>query len=492
MLALALAAAPALAGEFMDVWVTTAFEDTNLLAGPSGRSPAPNFVTRGNQTFFEQYETRFTDDVNQSFLVLYRKDEGFHPNWFTEAAMVARFNPAVDPNDSNPTLRVADDGSYVRVGYKFGGDEDHTLSMTGFAVDANRFRLGYSFDLTWGGRNIYAFDPNAAPGVRLQYDKDSFYVFAGAKTAVGDYKDPLTGEPQEQAYYGGLFGIGSELGDHVRLEAGAGTFQQGQMTTALDTSSPVYLQPIDAMGGCAQVAFRTTKEIDYITTQELRLYRNTPDFVRDSYLSHRELDGFGVLVQAEINVLAHDLIDFENVDSTRVERAVAGDIQTLFAFGTSEIAADLVYKDLPYIVFNVPGLTSGYTVPTTVETTPQIYGRFRGAHYFPKPRLTPSLGAGYMIAATYGTPEDGYIVVQDERNKYDVPDGQKPSALLSGVAGLQWDISKSTVAVGEVLYTLNNNLSDFAATEGDQGVNVLAPANERNQLGLNLMIRSRF
>jgi hypothetical protein len=246
------------------------------------------------------------------------------------------------------------------------------------------------------------------------------------------------------------------------------------------------------MGGCAQVAFRTTKDIDYITTQELRLYRNTPDFVRDSYLSHRELDGFGVLVQAEINVLAHDLIDFENVDSTRVERAVAGDIQTLFAFGTSEIAADLVYKDLPYIVFNVPGLTSGYTVPTTVETTPQIYGRFRGAHYFPKPRLTPSLGAGYMIAATYGTPEDGYIVVQDERNKYDVPDGQKPSALLSGVAGLQWDISKSTVAVGEVLYTLNNNLSDFAATDGDQGVNVLAPANERNQLGLNLMVRSRF
>ena len=89
MIALALVAT-AFASDFMDVWVTTAFEDTNVLAGPSSRSPAANFVERGNQTFFEVYESRFSDDINQSMLVLYRKDEGFHPNWFTEAALVSR------------------------------------------------------------------------------------------------------------------------------------------------------------------------------------------------------------------------------------------------------------------------------------------------------------------------------------------------------------------------------------------------------------------
>ena len=51
-------------------------------------------------------------------------------------------------------------------------------------IDANRFRLGYSYDLTWGGRQIYAFDPSAAPGVRLQYQNHSFYAFAGVKTAL--------------------------------------------------------------------------------------------------------------------------------------------------------------------------------------------------------------------------------------------------------------------------------------------------------------------
>jgi hypothetical protein len=175
-----------------------------------------------------------------------------------------------------------------------------------------------------------------------------------------------------------------------------------------------------------------------------------------------------------------------------VEKAIAGDLQTVFAFGRSEIAADVVYKDLPYIVFNVPGLTSGYALPENYEVTSQVYGRLRAARYFPKSRLTPSLGLGYMQAATYGTPETGYFVQQNETDKYHVPDGQSPTALLSSVAGMTWDISKSMVAQGEVLYTLNNNLSDFQATDDLQGSYVLAPSNERNQLGFNLMLRARF
>ena len=42
--ALALASNGALAGDFMDIWVTTAIEDTNLRAGPGDFSPSPNFV----------------------------------------------------------------------------------------------------------------------------------------------------------------------------------------------------------------------------------------------------------------------------------------------------------------------------------------------------------------------------------------------------------------------------------------------------------------
>lgn len=487
-----LLASPAFAGEFMDVWVTTAFEDDNVLAGPEAYSPAPNFVSRGNSTFFENYESRFTDDISSSTLALYRKDDGFDPHIVTEAALVIRFSPYLNPDRTEPGVNLADDGSYVRIAYNFGERKDHNLSLTGYAVDANRFRLGYSYDLTWGGRTIFLTDPIAAPGARLQYQNGSFYAFAGLKTAIGDYVDPVTSETRNQAYYGGLVGAGGELGEHLRIEGGAGDFQQGQLLSAASVNSTLYGSMVQALGFCAQISLRTNPDLDYRLSNELKLVRNSPEMMRDTYISHRTLDGTGFLLQAEGNLLMHNLLDPDTADSTSVERAFAGDVQATLVTGTTEIGADFVFKDLPYIVFNVPGITSGYALPDAVATTPQIYGRAKVSHYFEKAHLTPSIGAGLMQPATYKPSNGNYYVVLSDRNINAVPDDQAPAALLSSVIGLQWDVSKSVVGVGELLYTLNNNVSDFVQTDGDTGGYVLAPANWRNQVGFNLMMRARF
>lgn len=482
----------AFAGDFVDTWVTTAFEETNVFAGPADYSPAPNFVMRGNTTFFENYDTKYTDDISTTHLVLYRKDDGFISGMFTEAAFVIRLQPYLDPSQSKPGVEVKDDGSYVRIGMKLANDEKKTLSLTGYAVDANRFRLGYSYDLTWGGTNIYAFDPYAAPGARLQYQAPGGYAFIGAKTAVGDYVDSTTGDAVNDAYYGFLAGGGVELGKHVRLEAGAGSFQQGQLTNVADTSSPIYNAPISAAGVSAQLSVRSTEDLGYVESAELKLYRNSPDFVKDSYISHREIDGFGILVQTEGNLLFHNLISPTDDDSTTVERAFSGDLQTITMIGSTEIGLDGVYKDLSYIVFDTPGLTSGYAINPALNPTPQVYFRGKVSHYFPNAHLAPSLGLGYMIPASYTTSEGRSYVVYSETDKRTVPDGYVPADVLSGVAGLQWDVSKSTVVVGEVLYTLDNNESDFTATDDGGGSYVASSWQVRNKLGFNLMARARF
>jgi hypothetical protein len=488
---LALLPSPALASDFVDTWVTTALEEDNVAAGPSDGSPAPNFVSRGNQTFFENYDSRYTDDISQTHLVLYRKDEGFSPGVFTEAAFVLRMAPYLDPSNSKPGVEVGDDGSYLRIGRELG--QDRVLSVTGYAVDANRFRLGYSYDLTWGGRDIYAFDPYAAPGLRVQYQAGESYAFLGAKTAVGDYQP--TGNDEEgsnlQAYWGTLAGGGIELGRHVRAEVGAGWFQQGQLTNVPDSASPLYNAPIVAMGGSAQVSARTNPDLEYVVSNELRLYRNAPDFVRDTYISHRQLDGSGFLVQAEANFLAHNLLDATKSDQTTVERALAGDVQGTFVTGSTELNLDVVYKDLAFIVFDIPGITSGYALSPKMDVTPELYVRGRISRYFPKAHIAPSLGVGWMKPVTYSA--GGFTYVQyDERNKAHVPDGQTPTAILSSVAGVQVDVSKSTVLVGEVLYTLDNNQSQFVQTEDLSGTYEPEDTWIRNAIGFNLMMRARF
>ncbi len=488
MTSLLLLSALAHAGDFVDTWVTTALEDTNVFAGPSAYSPAANFVQRGNSTFFENYESRFTDDISQTHLVLYKKDDGFIPGVTTEAAFVLRMQPYLDVANSRPGVTVADDGSYVRIIKNFG--EKQSLSFTGYAVDANRFRLGYSYDVTWGGRDIYAFDPYAAPGIRIQYQTGGHYAFAGVKTAVGDYTD-AEGNKNNEAYWGFLAGGGLDVGNSVRWEGGFGNFQQGQLTNVGDVESPLYNAPINAMGFSTQVSVRTNPKLDYISSNELKVYRNAPEFMKDTYITHRQIEGFGMLIQSEVNVLMHNLIDPENVDSTTQEMAIAGDIQALAVAGTTEMNLDFVYKDLPYIVFNIPGITSGYALDPDLNATPQLYVRGRVSHWFPKAHLTPSLGAGWELPSTYTAGETSFVQY-DERNKAHVPDGQLPTAILSTVAGLQWDVSPSTVLVGEVLYTLDNNLSDFQANEDGTNEFVLEAENVRNALGFNLMMRARF
>ncbi len=482
---------PAFSGEFIDIWVTTAFEDTNIFAGPDLYSPSANFVQRGNNTFFENYERRVTDDISRGNLVLYNFSEGFHKHWATESAFVLRYTPFLNPDMTQPGTNIRDDGSYVRIIRNLPG-EDHSLSLTGYAVDSGRFRLGYSYDLTWGSRGIFSFDPGAVPGIRLQWQNKNAYLFYGAKTAVGDYITPDTREPRNEAYYGHLFGAGITINDNLKIEGGAGLFQQDQIKNVQSTDNELYGSMINALGYTGQISFKTRKDMQFSSSEDLRLYQNRPESLRDSYIFHPSLEGFGAILQAEVNVLQHNLLSPTDPLSTVIESGIAGDIQATIVNNSTLINIDLVYKDLAYILFNVPGLTSGVAMNPAMVSTPQIYGRASFSHHIPSLHFTPYIGSGLMLPATYET-EGGTFVQYTAYDKEQVAEGFDPSPILSVVGGMEIDMSKSTVVVGELLYTVDNNLSDFVQSEdGLGGTRVLAPENERQALGFNVMMRSRF
>ncbi len=497
LLLLATTVSPVQAGEYMDTWVSLGFEDENVLAGPEHNSPSANFVMRGNRTFFEDYESRYSDDITQSHLVLYRRDEGFWKDWYTEAALVMQWTPYVEADHSDPGVDLRDDGSYVRLVRKLGGSEADTFSITGYAVDASRFRLGYSYDLSWGGREIFLDDPGASPGLRLQYQKGGSYLFAGAKTAIQGQEQEATENndagSRNQAFYGLLAGGGVELAEKFKVEAGVGSFEQGQLLATDDSSSALYGEPVSAMGVAGQVAWRSTSELAFIQSSELKLYRNGPDFQKDSYIDHDQLDGFGMLVQAEWNWLTHNLFDSDKAGATTLENAMAGDIQSKFVFGSTTVGMDFVYKDLSYIVFNIPGITSGWSTPEVMETTPQLYGRVNVSHYFEQARFTPYGGVGLMQPASYVNAQGATVVQVNERDINVVPDGQSVLNILGALAGVEVDASDSVVLVGEVLYTSDNNKSD-AVIDPETGDLSRAPVewNEANQLGFNLIMRARF
>lgn len=495
---LSLLSLPARAGDFIDTWVTLAYEDTNVRAGSVDESPGPNFVERGNQIFFENYESRYTDDITQSHLVLYKKTDAFWKDWYTEAAFVLQFSPYLNVDESDEGVDLEDDGSYVRLVKKIEGADDNTFSVTGYAIDASRFRLGYSYDLTWGGKEIFIRNPQAAPGLRFQWDRKGSYLYAGAKTAIQNMsiEDQSGGEAYtaavNQVYYGLMAGGGLQLAEKLRIEAGIGQFRQGQMDN-LNTDEDNYGKDINAIGFSGQVAWRSTTELEFIRSADLSVYRNSPDFIKESYIAHTQVDGTGLLVQAEANYLLHDLADPQTYGIV-IEPAMSADLQLLLAHGTTEVGFDVVYKDLSYILFNVPGITSCFAIGD-IENTPQLYGRFKAGHYFPKARITPSVGVGLMQPATYTT-DAGVMVVQSDTEQERVPDGQEAKNILGAVAGLQVDASQAVVLQGELLYARNPNLSEYVCEQGTDvncvGTRIPAEDALQNALGFNIMMRARF
>ncbi len=195
-----MSAAPATSwsSDFIDTRITFIFSDDNVLAGPGEtliNSPDADFGPReGNFFPFENLDTRYTGQETMTHLVLYGMYPGFSDYLLTEAALVLRAEFYGRGN-----IRFGDDGTYLKLTWSFnqpisreGPDgetivevPDRNMELTLFPFTSERFRLGYLYDLTWGGGDQYvAIGDRPVPALRLQYNDRWGYAYGGMKTTV--------------------------------------------------------------------------------------------------------------------------------------------------------------------------------------------------------------------------------------------------------------------------------------------------------------------
>ena len=72
---------------------------------------------------------------------------------------------------------------------------------------------------------------------------------------------------------------------------------------------PLYGEIINAIGYCGQLSWRSRNDMRFMSSEDLRLMKNDAESQRDTYIQHRNIEGFGIMVQAEANVLQHNLLD---------------------------------------------------------------------------------------------------------------------------------------------------------------------------------------
>jgi len=479
--------------DYIKTTLTFYIGDDNLLADHEDGSPTLGMANEYPELFFEGLNAEKQKVVSESHLVLYGKMPGFLPFVDTEAAFVAEFELSRDPDDNALVGRFRDDGSWIATTFWFNRNKQgNNIRLTAWPYSADRFRLGYTYDLTWGGNTIWARNRGPVPGIKVHLDLQRFYAFVGAKALVRLRAD----NNETENYWGVLGGLGPNLvveGGKGRLsyDLGGGYFARGTFQ-----QDPFRSQALHAFGLSHRVQFTWNTKMGI--SPDLKPLVNDPERRQHASLVPDYQGAMGFGVGLELTTLWQSLIDADNADTTALDDAITGAFSAQARFlKNMRVGIDIVYRDVSFLVFNVPGLTPYLSFAEGTTQTPQVYGALWWDWYLEKVHLTPGFVFGLMQPASFFALEDAegnhQLEVIREANDYEImPTGTEPFTILSFKGSLKWHLSKMLVMVGELSYTQDYNTTKVT-TDPETGVGTRVLDEKRaRQLGLNLIIQAKF
>ena len=491
--------------DFMDVWITFTFSDDNLRHNDSF---TPSIDINNGRHDFEN-----NTDVADTHLVLYKNMDGFLPGVFTEAGLVLRF-----AYKGGGEYKLKDDGSFVGLRYAFDEAKKNYIEVTGFPLNAERFLLGYSYELTWGGKNSWPQNTEIVPGVRLtghgQFGGTAFYVFAGLKTHQQTNRDELDSSSGAstgslKTTYAGLFGGGVRqdipvlegTNLSIQLDVNGGFIQKGDnpMINELDLESAgesTTADDIVAQGVSARLALALGDPIG--DPLDLRLYRRDPRnlFVNPGGSSYK--GSWAVSLSGDFTFMRENLRKFTNVsvDATSDE-IMYGSIATtdfdalgLAVHAKARVFTDLrlhvsyFYRNLEFLIFDGPhGDPPFYAFPDNDQldgATLDISGEHRmriNADYRIAPaNLVLGIGFEYLIPARKtltDTNGNKYVTVYKEREtsasstyltrqiRAVLPRNYEPSNIMTFKFMARYEFSKMLSAQVEVGYMEDYNMFKY-------------------------------
>lgn len=482
------------ANDFIDTRLTWTFGDDDFLtrtADTAPPSPLPRIGDRpGYELFFDNLDSRFSGRENLAHLVLYKKLPGFIRGVTTEAALVGLWIPGI---------AIGDDGSYLRVAYAPRADRpDDGLSLTLFPFTTNRFQLGYLYDISWGGDAIFPNASGPAPGLKVQLDAGIGYYFLGLKTAsISVPVETVTGSDTdvelvrvEETQYAVLGGAGWDFTPMLRVDLGGGFFQQGNFDLVGVRGLPVY-----TAGGSARVVLHDG--IDVGTSVDFKLYRNDPDVPytfgnRETYVPGR----FSWSVSAEGSLLGQHVADPEEADATLLQPAYASALQFKFKYGYLRGSLIGFWRNLEYILRNVPSFVPFEGIPSQATTDPELFTALTVDYHFPSAHITTGLMGGVQFPATFeSTVREGSLdasrtlVIRQEGDFDILPPGEDKLPIIGARGSVKWELSDILSSYLYLQYVHDPNATRLVADPGSGTRRIFQRA---DQIGAGLTVQARY
>jgi hypothetical protein len=491
-----LAPGAALAGDFMDTRLSFVLSDNNFFAGPGEtRDNSPGFgigADKSSTQFYDNYETRFSGFETMSHLALYKKMPSFFEYLTTEASLVVRFLLL-----NERATGIYDTGSFVALTYDLsqGTEDKRNLQLVLFPISGDRFRLGYSYRISWGGSGIF-LGATMAPAAKLQLNLPGVYAFLGMKTAQINenlFIDDMD-VTEMVTNYGLLLGAGMDL-EGFRAEANAGYFTRGTLP-----SQGVRGRGIYTAGGSYQVGYHQGMEIG--TSIDFALYRNDPD-VETKFFKPEQYDtDLSFVVKHEGTFLGQTLMDPERYGTTVNQLAMAFDVNIALKWKYLRAHLDAMYRSLSYVLLEVPSFTPFQEFPDNAEVTPEYFVALGVDYHFPDLHLTPGLVFGVQMPSTYTTenltigsvtfPGKRTVVVRDAASRSPLPQNEGAKIIWAAKVNCKWDLSEMLTIIAEVYYSWDDNQVRFV----QDASGIVLPQDplfiDPKILGMNFAAQARF
>ncbi|HVV88417.1 MAG TPA: hypothetical protein VHE35_35485 [Kofleriaceae bacterium] len=487
---------------FVDTRLNFTLTNENLLAKPGETIPSvpgwrfgrPNSL---GTLFFDNYDTRFSGYETMSNAIMYRNYRKDHLE--VEGAFVMRINEIAERR-----LDLSDAGSYVLVSWwKDPAHKDPTrVQFTAFPVSSDRFRLGYSYRLSWGGNDEYraAVQLNQpVPGFKLQYTNGKGYAFVGAKTSVT--KDEETAELEAKQAV--LAGGGYDVNDNLRLEVNGGYFNRGS-----NQLEDVKDQDVQLYGVSGQIAYHVGMPVG--SSVDYALYKYDPERIGRVFQKTKYPGGTQWLAMSELTYLAQTLKDPEKTGSTKVQPGVAGDINLRVMMDRVRFRFDAQYRDLAFILHSVPSLPTYSDFPAVYKIKPNFFAA-AGVDRNWNDRLTLGAVVGMELPASLTTPagipgdtsavgettavirnngQDTVITVLPTKMVNGQLKGEERAAQFAVKGSAQVDFGDIYAALLDVYYSYDPNQTRLARSDPEAPFHY--EFGEFNQLGVNVTLQAKF
>ena len=422
-------------------------------------SPLFGFGNRpGYELFFDNLDSARTGRENQMHIVLYKKLAGYIPGLVTEGAIVTRYDFSSSRDGS-----LKDAGTYMLVRYKEPGRGEFSVTM--FPVSTDRFRLGFLYDLTWGGADTFAAAAkNLTPGIKFNYRTADLYAFVGFKTAkVLTNPPPGSNQGREsETVYAALGGFGYTPSEKLSIEANGGYFQMGE-----NPNLGVEGEMVQLVGASGRIAYMNGMKLGM--SADLRLFRSDQEFVNSLLSKPSYKPGLHYLVSLEANYMMQSLSDPDNYGTTVFQPAYAGALSFKMQKDLARATFTLFSRSLSFILLNVPSYVPYQAMSGELETSPELFAALGGDYYFPRLRMTLGLTVGIQMPASakvHLTTSTGAsdvdlgirtIVVRNEGELSVLPDGEDVLPILGSKLSLKWDLSDMMAVSFVVLYQRDPN-----------------------------------